>query len=79
MVSYEMSVCASLVYFAYYCLLYIFMLISIKTTNWATNGLDHRGLWDQCSYKENLTLIEVNGTSYYGGMCCSPVKYQGNC
>lgn len=77
--SFDVAIHGSAVYFAYYCLLYIFMLISINTNYWATNGLDHRGLWDQCSYKENLTLIEVNGTSYYGGICCSPVQYEGNC
>lgn len=73
----SISLCASF-YAIYHCLLFIFMLISMNTNYWASNGLQNRGLWNQCSYEKNLTVIEGNRTSFYGGTCCSPVKYEGN-
>lgn len=49
----------------------------MNTSFWAVDGLHHRGLWNQCNYEKNLTLIDENSSSYYGGTCCSQVQNEG--
>lgn len=56
---------------------YYLMYVSISTSHWTSDDINHSGIWKECSYGTNRSRSVGNETFLFNGTCCSSKQFKG--